>query len=69
MMIYRYANISQLYGECILFWMLENSIDLDQLDDYQTQLRSGLSETEFQIGLQWLVNHEFIGPRSSQIAH
>lgn len=53
-------DFSRMYGECILFWMLENASDGEQIDDHEMQEGSGLADPEFQIGLRWLVDNHFL---------
>lgn len=53
-------NIGKMYGECILFWMIENAVDGRQIDDYEMQEGSGLPDFEFQIGLDWLVRQRYL---------
>lgn len=54
------SDLGRMYGECILYWMLENAIDGRQVDDYEMQEGSGLPDLEFQIGLNWLVNQQYL---------
>lgn len=55
-----YADIGRLYGECILYWMLENISDGSDVDDLMMQEGSGLPDTEFKIGMDWLVAQRLV---------
>jgi hypothetical protein len=61
-------DFERMYGECILFWMLENAPDGRQIEDHEMQEGSGLPDTEFQIGLQWLVKNRLLD-RHEDIIH
>jgi len=62
------TDYGRLYGECILFWMLEHAPDGEQIDDQEMQEGSGLPDIEFQIGLQWLVDNRLLD-RHEDIIH
>lgn len=54
------SDFGRLYGECILFWMLEHAPEGQQIDDHDMQEGSGLPDLEFQIGLTWLIQNHFL---------
>jgi hypothetical protein len=56
-----------MYGECILFWMLENVIEGYPVEDFEMQEGSGLPDFEFEIGMGWLMKNELLDHRDSQI--
>lgn len=60
-------DFGRLYGECILFWMLENAPDGRQIGDHEMQEGSGLRDHEFQIGLKWLVDHDLLDRNEDRI--
>lgn len=60
MMIQSYSNLGRLYGECILYWVLENAIELGEVDDYQMREGSGLDDVQYKIGLNWLIEHRLL---------
>jgi len=60
-------DFARMYGECILFWMLENASDGRQIDDHEMQDGSGLADTEFQIGLNWLVENRLLDREPEQV--
>ncbi|MFW5690910.1 MAG: hypothetical protein ACOCXZ_00300 [Chloroflexota bacterium] len=64
-----YTNLGRLYGECILYWMLENAIDLLEVDDVEMQEGSGLSDMEFNIGMNWLIEQRLLDPPLRQHLH
>ena len=53
-------DIGRLYAECILYWMLDNVIEGQPLDDYQMRVGSGLPDFEFKLGMAWLVQHDLL---------
>lgn len=53
-------DLGRVYGEYILFWLLENATDGRQLDDYEMQEGSGLPDLEFRVGLEWLIENEYL---------
>jgi len=61
-------NLGQLYGECILYWLMENVPDGRQIDDLELQEGSGLPDFEFQIGLDWLIDHQVLD-RNADLLH
>ena len=61
------VDLARMYGECILFWMLENVTEGYPVEDFEMQEGSGLPDLEFGIGMNWLVKNEFLDHRESQI--
>lgn len=55
-------DVGQVYGEYILFWLLENVVDGHQIADFEIQEGSGLPDMEFHIGLNWLIRHNLLAP-------
>jgi predicted transcriptional regulator len=53
-------DFARMYGECILFWLLENASDGRQIDDHEMQEGTGLRDPEFQIGLNWLMQNNLL---------
>jgi hypothetical protein len=60
-------DIGRLYGECILYWMLEYAPDGREIDDHEMQEGSGLPDLEFSIGLSWLVNQNLLQRHEEQL--
>ncbi len=55
-----YSNVGRMYGECILYWMIENAIDIDTVSVIELQEGSGLGGAEFQAGLDWLIKNHLL---------
>jgi hypothetical protein len=53
-------DLGKMYGECILYWMIENAVDGRRVGDYEMQEGSGLPDFEFHVGLDWLVRHRIL---------
>lgn len=64
---YQYTDIARMYGECILYWMLEHAVDGHDVDDYEMQAGSGLPDLEFQIGMKWLVDQQLLDRREDRL--
>jgi hypothetical protein len=60
-------DLGKMYGECILYWMIENAVDGRQVDDLEMQVGSGLPDLEFQIGLDWLIRHELLDRQEDRL--
>lgn len=60
-------DFGRMYGECILFWMLENAWDGRQIEDHEMQEGSGLPDSEFQVGLNWLVENHLLDRQQDQV--
>lgn len=54
------TDLGKMYGECILYWLLENAGDGRKIEDFEMQDGSGLPDLEFSIGLGWLVQQELL---------
>lgn len=57
---YAYHDLARIYGECILYWMLENAMENRRIADYEIQLGSGLSDVQFKIGMDWLIDQRLM---------
>ncbi|GAB4522719.1 MAG: hypothetical protein OHK0046_35670 [Anaerolineae bacterium] len=55
MMAVEQMDVRRMYGEYILYWLLENAWDGRQVEDFEMQDGSGLPDMEFRIGLDWLI--------------
>lgn len=53
-------DLGRIYGECILYWLLENAGDGRKIEDFEMQEGSGLPDLEFTIGLDWLVKQQLL---------
>ena len=63
-----YTDMGRMYGECILYWMIENAVDIGEVDDFEMQVGSGLDDTQFMIGLNWLVEQQVLDrPRGNRL--
>ena len=60
-------DVGKMYGECILYWLLENTPAGSEVDDFEMQTGSGLPDLEFRIGLDWLVENKLIDRHEDQI--
>ncbi len=60
-------DVGRMYGEYILYWLLENASDGRDIDDYEMQEGSGLPDIEFKIGLDWLIEQEFLDRREDRL--
>jgi hypothetical protein len=58
-----YTDVGRMYGECILYWMLEYAMDGRDVDDYEMQAGSGLNDIAFKIGMDWLVEQRLLDRR------
>ena len=61
-------NLGRMYGECILFWIMENAVDGRKVGDHEMQLGCGLPDLEFFIGLEWLIKQDLL-KRQEQLIH
>lgn len=61
------TDIGRVYGEHILFWLLENANDGRKVEDHEMQEGSGLPDLEFQIGLDWLVEQRLLDRHEEKI--
>ncbi len=61
-------DLARLYGECILYWLLENAGDGRYIEDFEMQDGTGLPDLEFTIGLEWLVQQNFLD-RHEELLH
>lgn len=60
-------DLGRIYGEYILFWLIENANDGRQVEDHEMQEGSGLPDVEFRIGLDWLIEQEVLDRRDERI--
>lgn len=60
-------DIGRIYGECILYWLLENAGDGRQVDNFQMQAGCGLPDLEFNIGLEWLVQQKLLDRQEERL--
>jgi hypothetical protein len=54
-----------MYGEHILYWMLDNAVDGHEVDDHEMQEGCGLPEFEYFIGIAWLTQNGLINRRDN----
>lgn len=67
MRIAMHHNPGRMYGEYILFWLIENAGDGRHVEDHEMQEGSGLPDVEFRIGLDWLIEQEVLDRRDEKL--
>ncbi|TVR22957.1 MAG: hypothetical protein EA396_04995 [Anaerolineaceae bacterium] len=55
-----YADLGRVYGECILYWMIENTVEMQAINIMAMQDGSGLTDIQFEIGMNWLIKNELV---------
>lgn len=55
-----YADLGRVYGECILYWMIENTVEMQSINIMAMQDGSGLTDIQFEIGMNWLIRNELV---------
>lgn len=64
-MLVQQNDLARMYAECILFWMLENASEGTPIEDFEIQEGSGLPDFEFGIGMDWLMENEYLDRREN----
>lgn len=67
MMTLEQHDFRRMYGECILFWLMENAWDGRQVEDFEMREGSGLPDVEFQIGLDWLIEMNLLDRQEERL--